>query len=172
MRFAKFGMFLVSIAIVALAAANVTSAQATPTPVPISKPISSYSFTPTRSGGGVSPDATYSCTLNVQNPHNSSHVGGTINVVATISCGIAVTRMSLQVTFYKVVCDPRCGTVPYGTTGSSVTYSNRTIQANSAAACSSGSYFGEAYGSIVAPPGFSPPTGTVEGPGATVAISC
>jgi hypothetical protein len=157
--------------VAALVATNAPAA-ASPPPVPVTASAPSYSFAAAPSDGGASPNATYTCTLNVQRPHNSTHVGGTVNVVATISCGIAVTRMNLQVTLYKVVYDPGCSQVPYGKTGSSVTYGNRTIQANSAAACSSGDYFGQAYGSIQAPPGYTPPTGTVEGPGPTVAISC
>lgn len=119
----------------------------------------------------ATPSAVYSCTLNVQQAHGSTHVGGTINVVAAIHCTIAITRISLQVTLYKVVCTPGCHPIAYGKPGSAVTYAGADIQANSAGPCTTGSYYGVAYGSMLAV-GKVPSTGSVEGPGPTTSVVC
>jgi hypothetical protein len=77
-----------------------------------------------------------------------------------------------MVTLYKVVCDPGCSQVAYGRTGSAVNYAQPYIEANSAANCTSGDYFGVAFGTVIAPPGYTPPTGNVSGAGKTLSITC
>lgn len=41
------------------------------------------------------------CSVQVQNPHNSTHVPGTINVVGTVNCSGAVPHIALFVTLYR-----------------------------------------------------------------------
>jgi hypothetical protein len=147
-----------------------------PVPIPVT-PIPAFSATGPGSSvdGGLNPnaEAVISCTLNVQNAHNSSHVGGTINVVATIDCTpVAASSLSISVTLYKAYCDSSCHQVPYGNTRTNRNTERASIQENSAAACTSGDYFGVAYGSIVSPPGYTPPSGTVSSVGATSHITC
>jgi hypothetical protein len=120
----------------------------------------------------VVPNATITCGLNVQNPHNSTHVPETINVVATINCNVAAASLSLSVTLWKSFCDPQCQQEPYGATGTAGNTGKASIQANSAGPCTSGDYFGVASGEVVAPPGFTPPEGPVSGQSPTVSITC
>ncbi len=146
-------------------------------PIP-STPHPVFSATRPTTGSGnastkaVVPNTVITCNLNVQNPHNSTHVGGTINVVATIGCNVPAASLSIAVTLWKSVCDPGCQQVPYGATGTNSNAGSASIQANSAAACTSGDYFGVASGEIVSPPGYTPPSGSVSGQGATVSITC
>jgi hypothetical protein len=153
-----------------------SSAQADePIPGPVPPPITFTAAPASGSGATSAPQAAAAaivCKFQVQDPHNSTHVGGTVNVVATVSCVPAAESLSIRVTLYKVVCDPGCSQVPYGVTGSAKNVGKATIQANSAASCSSGDYFGVSYATIVAPPGFTPPSANVSGSGRTVAISC
>jgi hypothetical protein len=156
-----------------LTALGPSATQAAPVPVPAS-PTWIFTAAPNGTPGAASPNTSaIACTLNVQNAHGSTHVGGTVNVVATISCTpVAASRLSLQVTLYKVVCDPGCYDAAYGKTGSTTNYGHASVQANSAGPCTPGDYFGSAYGSIVSPPGYTPPSGTVSGAGRTSRVTC
>lgn len=108
--------------------------------------------------------STITCTAQVQNPHNSTHVGGTVNVVATIKCTGAVSSLALRVGLYL-----------NGSLISSSTVSNAgkaTIQGNAAKACKSGTYTGMASWATVFPPTYVPPTASGLLTGASVKITC
>lgn len=106
------------------------------------------------------------CKLNVQNPHNSSHVPGTVNVVATINCDGVVAYLDMWVSLFRDNTE-----VSYAHNSASVTSS---LQANTAVSCVPGTYFGGATGAVTFPPTFVPPTsnfgGAVWSP--DVAITC
>jgi hypothetical protein len=51
---------------------------------------------PGRAVLAAAPNATITCTPNVANPHNSSHVNGTVNVVVTLSCTGPVAEISIK----------------------------------------------------------------------------
>jgi hypothetical protein len=97
------------------------------------------------------PDQTITCTLQVQNPHNSSHVKGTVNVVATIGCTAPVSGLAIAVGLY------RNGTLV--STGSNSNVGSASIQANAAIACTTATYTGAADGAVIFPPGYEPPEG-------------
>ena len=113
------------------------------------------------------------CHLAVADPHNSHHVNGRINVVATLSCkGLNAASMTVSVVLAKTVCTPGCHTVNVGNVGTaSVTY-KPSVSASSSVSCSPGKYFGTAAGTLVAPPGVKPPTGHLEASSKTVSITC
>jgi hypothetical protein len=145
-----------------------------PVPIPAS-PIWAFTASPQPAGtltGTAAALPPIVCNLKVNNAHGSGHVGGTVNVVATLGCVPDAATLRLQVTLYKIVCDPNCNDDPYGSTGTNSNGGQPSISANSAAACTSGSYFGVAFGSIVAPPGYLPASGNVEGSGPTSKVTC
>ena len=119
------------------------------------------------------------CTLNVQNPHASTHAVGKVNVVATISCknsqtgsAAAAAELTLTVQLWRTVCTPSCHAVAWGPPGANTSYARPSVQANSSGPCYPGSYYGTGNGSIVFPPGSLPPTAPVYGPGPQVSVIC
>lgn len=125
-----------------------------------------------RSGAGsgqftlVRPDITITCTLNVQNPHNSSHVAGTVNVVATITCDAPVSALAINVGLYF-------NGALVASSGPVTNAGSAFIQGNAAVPCANGTYTGGATGAVIFPAGFSPPSGTwPEVFGNTVSITC
>jgi hypothetical protein len=91
------------------------------------------------------------CNAKVQQPHKSSHVPGTINVVATIACTHTVPSLAVGVGLYRNGRLVKLSRVR--------AFRNTRIGANNAAVpCSSGSYRGAANFAVVFPPGFNPPS--------------
>jgi hypothetical protein len=93
------------------------------------------------------------CTINVQFPHKSSHVPGTVNEVATVTCTSPVSELALNVGMYfngvlKV-------SLPFDNAGSAF------IQGNVATPCVSGTYVGTADAAVLFPPGYEPPEGFI-----------
>ncbi|AGW40506.1 hypothetical protein O159_02770 [Leifsonia xyli subsp. cynodontis DSM 46306] len=100
------------------------------------------------------------CTMQVQDPHPSTHVHGTINVVGTASCSIVMTEIYVKVTLQR----SDDATWP----GATNDYRNTSQeQANAAAPCSAGPNMFRGYLSyaLTAPAGYSPAyaTGTTYG---------
>lgn len=112
----------------------------------------------------VAPAATITCTIQVNYPHKSTHVPGTVNVTATLRCTAPVSSLSMVVGLYR-----------NGSLVSSNRFSNAGsafLAGNSATPCVSATYVGAARGGIVFPPGFSPPSGTVYAQSPAIAIRC
>jgi hypothetical protein len=151
-------------------------AQAAESPsVPVAASTPTYSGLASAQGRSASTNVVPAivCHLSVANPHKSTHVPGTINVVATLSCtGLNPAYSSVTVQLYKIVCTPGCNAVAYGAAGSASGRYKQSISANSAGPCTSGQYYGAAYGYVQAPPGVNPPTANLEAAGQTVSISC
>jgi hypothetical protein len=105
------------------------------------------------------------CTPNVQNPHNSTHVGGTVNVVVTLSCTGVVPYISIRAALYRngaLVKD----------SGAKAVYGSSFAQNNAAVACSSATYQGWMSYYVEFPAGYSPPSGASSGFGNSVPITC
>jgi hypothetical protein len=156
------------------ALAEAASVPPVPAPVP-GHPVLTYEGWAAATSSSASPDAVpvIVCHLKVDNPHKSTHVNGTINVQATLSCtGLNPAYSSVTVQLYKIVCTPGCNAVAYGNAGSASGTYKQSITANSSGPCTSGQYHGSAYGYVQAPPGVSPPTAHLEAVGATASITC
>jgi hypothetical protein len=128
-----------------------------------------FTFAKTPVKGRVTPDATITivCSLKVNDPHNSHHFPGTVNVTATATCyGGVMASLSLRVYLYPPV--------PYATAvGPLATVApGASISSNAAtAACTAGNYQGYAYLTGTPPPGYAGKTaGGTFGP--TVNINC
>lgn len=116
-----------------------------------------------------SPDASQAaridCDLNVQNPHNSRHVGGMVNVVVVATCTSTVTSISLNAALYRD--DHRVKE-----SGATTSYGVKSKQANAAVACSNGTYQGWGNYAVVFPPGYKPQSGSKSKFGTKVNITC
>jgi hypothetical protein len=104
------------------------------------------------------------CTISVDNPHNSSHVGGVVNVLARINCTAPVASLSTNLLLARdgVVVGSRAN-------------SNAGVAALSnsvAVPCVSGVYQAGVVGGVVFPPGFVPPGGVISALSNVVLITC
>jgi hypothetical protein len=97
---------------------------------------------------GTSTQSAVTCTIAIYNPHKSTHVPGTINVVATIICSSIVASLDLDIYLYR-------GSTLVGD-GSTSNEARSAVQANAYSGCTSGYYHGEAFGFIIYPAGYTP----------------
>lgn len=105
------------------------------------------------------------CTPNVQHPHKSKHVGGTVNVVVTLTCTKAVPLIKIRAALYRnghLVKESGVKAVH-----------GRSFAANNAAVrCRSARYRGWMSYFVQFPPGYVPRTGSSSGFGDSVRIRC
>ncbi|MEU1820190.1 hypothetical protein ABZ543_34165 [Streptomyces roseifaciens] len=118
-----------------------------------------------KSGSDADASAVIRCEGQVQRPHNSTHVPGTINVVVTVSCTAPVPEITTRAALYK--------------NGQLVNQSTlrtqrntRSAQNNAAVRCSPGKYRGWMYFKVVFPPGYRPPTASANALGQEVTLNC
>lgn len=115
--------------------------------------------------GQVSAADTITCTPQVQYPHKSTHVPGTVNVVVTLSCTKPVTRISIRAALYRngnLVKD----------SGAKNVYGASFAQNNAAEPCHTATYTGWMSYFVNFPPGYTPPTGSSSGFGPSRPITC
>jgi hypothetical protein len=93
---------------------------------------------------------TITCQVQVQYPHNSTHVPGMVNVVGTTKCDAPIASIVLSLVLLK-----EAQPVGRGISGRIV---GAEAQVNAAAPCSPGLYTGLMAYWLVFPPGFFPPT--------------
>jgi hypothetical protein len=97
--------------------------------------------------------STITCTAKANDPHDSSHVGGTVNFVGSISCTAPVASLKMTLYLYWD------GYLQASKTKSNAGYAS--ISNNVAAACTSGGWQGTTYGTVTFPAGYTPHSGTV-----------
>ena len=112
----------------------------------------------------VSAQTTITCTLTIDNPHQSTHAPGKVNVVSKLTCTAPMSSVSMTVTLYR-------NNAPVGQNSCS-NAGNPALRCNAAAPCVKGSYVGTSTGTAVAPPGFKPPSQTKTVISNTVPITC
>ncbi|WP_162940150.1 hypothetical protein [Gryllotalpicola protaetiae] len=110
--------------------------------------------------------ASITCTINVQNPHGSTHVSGTVNVVSTVSCTAPVASITQQTALYKTT-----GNSWWGTKVTKAATSSAQSNASASCTVAPGNFYGTAVTSIVWPPGFSGPQ-PPSAYGNTTAVNC
>ncbi len=95
---------------------------------------------------------TFGCSLNVQNPHGSTHVAGTINVVAVVTCDIPAGSLKLALNLIRVSPNNR----QWAAIPTKVNTDQRTIQNNVATSCSEGpgNFQGWGWATLTPPPGY------------------
>jgi hypothetical protein len=105
------------------------------------------------------------CTGNVQHPHKSSHVPGTVNVVVTVTCTQSVPVIGIRAALYR-------DTVLVADSGQSNFYDVSFAQTNAAEPCHTAWYQGWMGFTVVFPPGYNPPDGSASGFGQHAYITC
>jgi hypothetical protein len=108
------------------------------------------------------------CTLNVQYPHASSHVGGTVNDIATVTCNAPISALQTTLALYYW----SGSTWVLANFSSNGNFGQASLTTQVAAACVSGIWVGEATAYGVAPPGYYPPTASDTEVSPEVSISC
>ena len=87
----------------------------------------------------------YGCIGQTDNPHKSTHTGGTtINVIARTKCNVSVPEIYVNTQLYKRDCGwPWCGWSPYAPDNPKTDYNKSLLQTNSASGpCVNGEYKG------------------------------
>jgi hypothetical protein len=104
------------------------------------------------------------CDLKINNPHKSTHVTGTINITATWTCTAPVSTLTIDIYLYR--------NGLYVSEGHTSNPGGSYLMGNAATGCASGTYQGVALGSVVFPPGYTPPTQNLSVTSNSVYISC
>jgi hypothetical protein len=145
-----------------------TASASGPALAPVMTAAATYSATVTSSPGGSAASGPFAivivCSISVQNPHPSSHVGGTVNVIARTQCSAPVASLEM------VMALARNGVIVGQATNANG--GSSSLQNNVAVRCVSGTYQGAAEAGIVFPAGFVPPTGIIANVSALVPIKC
>jgi len=106
------------------------------------------------------------CTIKANNPHASTHVNGTINGTATITCS-----QTMQEIYLRVKLEKSNGTTKLGTTTDEYGVSN--AQGNAFVQCNQpGTYRVIAEYVLVAPPGYSPKRAASNIAGSYKSVAC
>jgi len=105
------------------------------------------------------------CVANVQNPHKSVHVPGTVNVVVTLTCNATVPQINIRAALY------RNGLLVRDSGQKTVNNSN-FAQHNAAVPCRNGTYRGWMSFGVLFPPAHVPQTGAGSLFGNSVFITC
>lgn len=122
--------------------------------------VASPSNAATGPGGSV-----ITCTISFQDPHGSTHVGGTNNVVISTSCTSPVDVVRTFVTLYDY-------TNVRNKTGGSTAFNTRSAAANAALSCIPGTYQGQGEVDITFPSGFTPAVTSTTGAGRALYLTC
>lgn len=83
---------------------------------------------------GASAGGVIACDLRIDNPHNSGHVLGTVNVEAVITCSSQVSSLSVTAYLYPPV--------PYAPVRGATARGTITAKSNAAKSCTNGTYQG------------------------------
>lgn len=108
---------------------------------------------------------TYSCAAQVNNPHNSTHVRGTVNTVVRVVCNARMSYISVRAAVYY-----NHGFAKQSP--SKTVYNASVASTNVAVPCRPGRYRGYISTYIQAPAGFSPSSARPSGFGNVVNLSC
>lgn len=118
-------------------------------------------------GAAVGPGgAVIVCTYKFNNPHGSTHVGGTVNSSVDTSCTAPVSVITSFISLHDLT---NGRTNP---TGGTKTYGSRTNYGNSALSCVPGTYQATGVVQVTFPPGYTPNFTSGEGSSRAVSIAC
>ncbi len=117
--------------------------------------------TPAQAASGPG-SSVITCTLKVNYPHNSTHVGGTVNVTSEIKCTSNVDSIYLSTGLRGA----------QSSNGWSQKFITNYHSSNAAATCKNGTYWGVGSGTVTFPSGYSPRVQNVDGAGGSRAVNC
>lgn len=138
-------VWVTGVCALALLAGVSPSAQAATQPSTVT--ITAHATTP--SGSPRSSAASLiTCIVKANNPHDSHHVGGTVNFVGTVTCTAPVSSIVMTLTLYwdgYLQAD-----------GGAANDGQASLSSNVAAPCTSGGWQGSIVATVVFPPGYVP----------------
>lgn len=102
------------------------------------------------------------CTLKVNYPHNSTHVGGTVNVTSEIKCTSNVDSIYTSTGLRGA----------QTANGWAQKFNINYASSNAAMPCVNGTYWGIGSGTVTFPSGYSPRVQNVSGAGSSKATNC
>jgi hypothetical protein len=102
--------------------------------------------------------------LKVNNPHDSHHVDGRVNVIAVVSCTAPVSSIAGAISL-------RRDGISVATKGASST-GLATLRLQTAAVCVNGVYHAIAAASIAYPPGSIPQSSFLQASSRTLPVNC
>lgn len=165
MRRAFTGLVLVAFSYVLL---PVTAAEAAPAyPGAVQRSLTATSTSPPSATPTAAAASTITCTITADNPHKSTHVPGTVNVVGHTDCTAPVASISMTVYLYNYDTSRLVGV--NGPTGNS---GRSSFALNAAASCISGRYYGYARTTINFPPGYSPSPQSAASYSSIILVNC
>lgn len=109
--------------------------------------------------------------VRVDDPHNSSHVPGTINVKVVTTTSSPVPSITTTAQLWRVNPWP-LPPVPIGVGLPGEAFNATECEAFSSTICVPGQYYGTGIGVIIAPPGYIPPVTGAANTGNTRQIFC
>lgn len=159
---------LVPVGILLLSVVPASQASVAEASIVTGKP-SSIRFVNTARPNGISPQgpSVIFCGLKTDYPHGSTHVSGTINVVARVTCDSPVT--SLGVTVRLLRSEVSKGDHYEYNAGSASVSSNKAI---SCLGNSPGNFRGDSNAAITPPPGYTPTYQVLYHSSPTVPVAC
>lgn len=111
--------------------------------VTVLTPLVDGEIAPSDSVGPMAVCPTCVCKLTTNQPHNSGHVAGNINVTASVTCTSAQPRVRVTVDLLE---ESLFGWDQVGTRGDKTVYNKNYVSTNSAITCSPGTYKGHGSG--------------------------
>jgi hypothetical protein len=126
-----------------------TAAPTAPDALPGTLPAPGVGTPAAFTASGAGPANVITCTVNVQNPHNSSHVHGTVSTISTISCTGAMSELAQYVGLYYN--NVLVGQLPFSNNGVA------SLRGIFATPCKNGTYVGASSWLEVPPAGYYPP---------------
>jgi hypothetical protein len=107
------------------------------------------------------------CTITFNDPHDSGHVGGTVNATVTTVCGQSVDVIRSFITL-KDLTHKRTSTSP----GGSTTFGKRTNEGNAAMSCKPGIYQATGEVDVTFGPDYTPVAASAEGASKAMNAPC
>jgi hypothetical protein len=117
-------------------------------------------------GSGVGIQDVIICEITVDNPHNSGHVPGTVNVVSHVNCTAPVAAIVEVVGLYFNQADNRVGS------GGDYRVWMPSLDVNAAANCVPGIYVAAGLAGIYAPPNYLPKYGEISAVSSAALLNC
>ncbi len=127
----------------------------TPAPMPTDAPPNAPLTQPAVEDGAVGVNQAlepnpYGCVGRTDYPHKSTHVPGTVNVVAYTTCTVFVPQLYVKTRLYRWVCWLGiCWYSAYGPESEKLQYGGNQVYTNSAGQCITGWYKGESYHYVI-----------------------
>ena len=114
--------------------------------------------------GSAAAAAVINCTVQINDPHKSTHLPTNVNVVGTVKCSASMASISMTVILFNN------GRLIGINTKANVGKSS--ISVNAAANCIPSTYQGKGTATLVFPPGYFPSPQVINVTGNSVPVSC